>query len=114
MAGERGGYDGPTAGRVVVSRVGDAPANAPMPKSRPIPPAYTAAAVKNECERLRRTPNEEQARRSAYALGRFVGAGVLEYHDALAQLHGAAGGKHIALIGDGLDAGSRRPVRLTA
>jgi len=103
----------------------------PPPRHRLVLPdyrahAYLSAVLRNEADAITSAPIGQRHKtllRAAGALGRLVGGGELDEHDARAVLHDAAR-HHIGFRGfteaeaartidDGLDYGARRPRRIS-
>ncbi|WP_250000961.1 bifunctional DNA primase/polymerase [Actinoplanes sp. M2I2] len=93
---------------------------APAPGNRPVahPPRYARAALAAEADRVARAPvgtRNDTLNRAAYALGRFIGAGLLDLGETTRELEDAArfaglGRAEIrATLRSGLTAGRRVP-----
>lgn len=86
--------------------------------------AYVAKAVKDECDALRIMPpnsgRNDRLNQAAFALGTFVGAGVLDRFDAenalydAARIAGLEDGEIFPTVASGMDAGIEQPRDLSS
>jgi hypothetical protein len=108
--------------RALVALTRPQPPSAPIPTIRPADDtgfaAYAAAALRNEADRVRSARNgtrNDTLNRAAFALGRLVGAGVLDPRLAETELLNAGTGAGLpareaaATLASGLKAGAERP-----